>query len=209
MKKITILLFVFMIGISLAAQDKGDDKEYKSLFGSDKITHGGYAGLVFRYSKINNEDGILLGARGGWIINHGISIGLGGYGFVNNINYMGADESGMPYEYELTGGYAGLVIEPIIGAKWPVHIAVPILIGGGGVSDNDWDDSWDPGPFDGNSEGFFVVEPGIEIELNMVKFLRLAIGGYYRFTTDVNLISVESNVMNGFSGGITLKFGKF
>ena len=47
---------------------------------------------------------------------------------------------------------------------------------------------------------------------HVVRFFRLAIGGYYRMTTDIRFadnIDVSSNVLDGFSGGITLKFGKF
>lgn len=213
MKKISLLIVIVMLGVSVIAQDTGNDKEFKTIFGGDKITHGGYGGLSINYSKIAGADAILVGARGGWIINHGISIGLGGYGFANDIKYEKTIND-VTDKYTLAGGYGGLLIEPIIGAKWPVHISIPVLIGGGGASyiNNYWNDDYEPCgyySYSGDSDAFFVIEPGLEIELNMVKFMRLAVGGYYRHTSNIDLVDTETDILNGFSGGITLKFGKF
>jgi len=120
MKRSSILIFILMIAVNLLAQDNGDSKEIKTIFGGDKITHGGYGGLSINYSKIDDADAILVGARGGWIINHGISIGIGGYGFANDISYEKTIND-VTNKYTLAGGYGGLLIEPIIGANWPVH----------------------------------------------------------------------------------------
>ena len=122
--------------------------------------------------------------------------------------------NGYSDKYILAGGYGGLLIEPIIGAFKPVHISIPMLIGAGGATYMDeygktYDDPFYPKPYYYYSDAFFVFEPGVEIELNMVKFMRLAFGGYYRFTSGLDLEDTKSNMMNGFSTGITLKFGKF
>lgn len=112
----------------------------------------------------------------------------------------------------MAGGYGGLVIEPIIGAKWPVHVSIPILIGAGGVGlirNNYLKPDWEENYYHEDVDAFFVIEPGIEVELNMVKFMRLAIGGYYRYTSDLHLADTKSNVLDGFSVGLTMKFGKF
>ncbi len=214
MKKSGILLVAIIMSLSLFAQEESKPpQEYKSLLGGEEITHGGYGGLSINYSRIDGEDAVLVGARGAWVINHGIAIGIAGYGFANELEYE-KTINGYPDKYILAGGYGGLLIEPIIGAFKPVHISVPILIGGGGVSYLDpywatYDNSCLPKPYYEYSDAFFVFEPGVEIELNMVKFMRLAFGGYYRFTSGLDIEGSKSNMMNGFSTGITLKFGKF
>jgi hypothetical protein len=162
-----------------------------------------------------------------WIINHGIGIGIGGYGFANDLQFDQNSNNSNLSDYALAGGYGGLTIEPILWAKQPVHVSFPILIGAGGVaaiSDYYWSTSHshdDYNYYAEDAEAFFVVEPGVEIELNMVKFFRIAIGGYYRFTSNVSLfneyfddngswVSEELNPeLSGFSVGMTLKFGKF
>lgn len=228
MKRTTIILTMFMMGISLfaqenknpeamenknpAAKENKNSEEYRTLFGGDHTTYGGYGGLSVNWSQIDGKEAILVGARGAWIINHGIAIGLGGYGFANDMSYNKTID-GIKNDYSLAGGYGGLIIEPIIGAKWPVHVSIPVLIGAGGVSLFNSNYYGDPYHNDyyypESASAFFVVEPGIELELNMVKFMRIAFGGYYRITSGLDLADTKKNVLDGFSAGITLKFGKF
>ncbi len=172
MKKYAVLLLSLIFATAIIAQDTEKNDEYRTLFGGDKTTHGGYGGLSINYSQIDGKDAVLVGARGGWIINHGISIGIGGYGFANDMNYE-KNINGFYDNYSLAGGYGGLIIEPIIGAKWPVHISIPILIGAGGVAyiNNYYGrPNYDYyNPYSEEVDAFFVLEPGIEVELNMVK----------------------------------------
>jgi len=222
MKKATILIFVVFVSLmGLAQEDNKNSNEYRTLFGSSQMTHGGYGGLSINYSQLDGEDALLVGARGAWIINHGIGIGLAGYGITNNIN---RDLYGDGSQFQMAGGYGGLLIEPIIGAKNPIHISIPILIGAGGIAyvNNTLQSGAQP-PYHNDyytldSQAFFVVEPGVELELNMVKFFRIALGAYYRYTSDVTLsyyklnsleLITENPDLKGFSFGVTLKFGKF
>jgi hypothetical protein len=62
-------------------------------------------------------------------------------------------------------------------------------------------------PYDWDS--YFVVEPGVEVELNVVKFLRVAFGASYRFTSNLHISEVPKDMMNGFNGNVTFKFGWF
>lgn len=213
MKKYAILILSLIFVTTIIAQDNESDNEYKTIFGDgDKATHGGYGGLSFNYSQIDGKDALLVGARGAWIINHGIAIGIAGYGFANDMDYE-KNINGYVDNYSLAGGYGGLLIEPIIGAKWPVHVSIPILIGAGGAAliqnyyyKPNYDDNY---YYSNEADAFFVLETGIEVELNMVKFMRLALGGYYRYTSDLHLADTDSKVLDGFSVGLTMKFGKF
>jgi len=45
--------------------------------------------------------------------------------------------------------------------------------------------------------------------LNISRFFRFAVGAYYRFTSSIDLPDTSPDVLNGISGGITMKFGKF
>lgn len=214
MKKISSIVMMMLFVFGLAAQeDNKNEQEYRTLFGGDKTTHGGYGGLSVNYSQIDGKDAILVGARGAWVINHGIALGIGGYGFANDMSYE-KSFYGYTDNYSLAGGYGGLIIEPIIGAKWPVHVSLPVLIGAGGVAYinqywNTYDEPYHYEPYAQEADAFFVVEPGIELEFNMVKFMRIAFGGYYRFTSNLALADTEKDILNGFSAGVTLKFGKF
>ncbi len=128
MKKVLFVLLVSLIvnyGYT-QEEEKKNDEEFKTIFSGDKnrngkITHGGYGAVLFNYSQIDKQNAFLAGMRGMWIINHGIGIGIGGYGFTNQPIANGDPEN----EYSLAGGYGGLVIEPIVGAKQMVHVSFP------------------------------------------------------------------------------------
>lgn len=213
MKKAILILGILAItAAGLFAQtegsDKSEDKEIKTLLG-ENVSHGGYGAIMVNYTVIDDKDAILVGGKGAWIINHVLGIGIGGYGFANDLTFDNVlDEKG----YSLAGGYGGLLIEPVILPHSPVHIAVPILVGAGGVAllDSYYYSYDEPQSYyAAASDAFFVVEPGIEIEFNMVKFMRLSLGVYYRYTQDLELPGLDANTLNGFSGGLGLKFGKF
>lgn len=198
--------------------------EIQTLFKLKSINaHGGYLGLGARYSMIDGRDAIEVGGRAAWIANHHLAIGFGGYGFFNaprQDQFLITNETNTN-EFSLQGGYGGLLVEPIFFAKYPVHIALPIIVGGGGVSYNE---NRDYEGFDHEEErsftkdaAFFVLNPGVEVELNMLRFVRLAFGAYYRYTSPVTLeysnypgVKVmDSDALNGFSFGTTLKIGYF
>ena len=201
MKKTILTSLVILIGISLFSQT--NDDEIKTIFNNGRTKHGAYGGLSINYSQIDGKDAFLVGARGAWLIDHSIGIGLAGYGFINDIH---TNDGFIDADLDLVGGYGGLLIEPIIMAKSPVHISLPIIIGAGGITYTD-NFGWDNNNYD--SDAFFVIEPGIEIEFNLIKFMRIATGVYYRHTSNIELEGVDNDVLNGFSTGITLKFGKF
>lgn len=210
------------VTLMISAQE-GGKPQMQTLFGTNngKISHGGYGALSFGYTQLDKKEAMLAGIRGGWIIDHHVTIGLAGYGFVNDFDY---DE----YHYyetseeNLAGGYGGLLIEPTIAPYFPVHVTFPLLIGAGGIAsykdqcycDDEWDDDgdhcyscWDQRYED--ADAFFIFEPGVELELNVVKFMRISIGGSYRWTSNVSLEGYDKDLLHGFSGKFSLKFGKF
>jgi hypothetical protein len=206
------LMILGIIAISYGQEEKSD--ELQTIFGNEdnKISHGGYGSISVGYTQIDDEDVMTLGGRAAWVIDHHVAIGLAGKAFINSIyiDEYWQDDAG----YYLVGGYGGFFIEPIIAPNFPIHVSLPILIGGGGLAlnehtwhDYDWDDDGDYEPYDWDS--YFVFEPGVDIELNVVKFVRVAFGASYRLTTDMHMDYVPKDMMNGFNGSVTFKFGWF
>lgn len=219
--KRTVLSALFALAVVVAmAQEKSGTQEMRTLFGNDgQTTHGGYGAIMIDYSQIDGKDAVVVGGRGGWIINHRFVIGMGGKGIASTISYPwdNAPDIYKP-KYYLNGGYGGLLLEANLMPFSPVNVSIPVIIGGGGVAysqqynySNNWDNSnW----YTYDASAFFVVEPGIEVNLNLVKFMRLSFGGYYRFTSGLDLEDpygnkAETDILDGFSAGISLKFGKF
>ena len=221
MKKIIIIISMsFLLSLitgtpyhSLMAQDQSDSQEMKTIFGNKQHTSGGYGALSFGYTKIDGKDAFLAGIKGGWLVDHIFTLGFVGYGFINDVSYP---QAGSQFQTQLGGGYGGLLLEPIFFPNFPVHFTIPVIIGAGGITYfEDYEYSQGKPPpsesYDGiiDSDAFFVFEPGLELELNVTEIFRLAIGGSYRYTSNVVLVDHEGDILRNFNGYLTLKFGKF
>lgn len=211
--KNTILIALMLLGLSsgMIAQEKPE--EIRTLFQNkdNKVSHGGYGAFSIGYTQIDGENVMTLGGRAGWVIDHHVTLGLMGKALVNTVYVDGywPDDDG----FYLVGGYGGFFIEPILFPTYPIHVSFPVLIGGGGLALNDhtWHDyDWeydDYYPYDWDS--YFVLEPGVEIELNVVKFFRVAFGASYRYTSDLHMQYVPKDMMRGFNANVTFKMGVF
>lgn len=217
MKKIIWILTFMTVSIAAIGQTddsrntQGDD-ELITLVGQSNAV-GGYGAISMQYTRLDDRDAFVFGARGGLLLGHLVTIGLGGSGFFNDVHY----DSNLGSDISLAGGYGGFFFEPVLMPKLPVHVCFPVLIGAGGASvvsvnknDNFWEDNFKSEA----SDAFMVIEPGIEIELNVTKFFRFCVGGYYRYTTDIDIeypleYQMPADILRGFSGGVTFKFGRF
>lgn len=225
MKRIIFLIPILLFASNLLAQgyyaqdgeQENDDDPIRTIFSGD-IEHGGYGAFSINYTEIDNKNAIAMSGRGGWIVNHAFAVGMAGVGFFNEPTYSSVLSDG--YKYSITGGYGGFLIEPIIGGKHPVHFSVPVFVGGGGVSYMRQNYNYNSYYYEDNMvdmDAFFVVEPGIEIEFNVLSFFRFAIGGYYRYTSAIELRAntpeqkalAPDDALRGFSAGISFKFGRF
>lgn len=184
------------------------NREMKTLLGHDR-GGGGYCSFSTGYSNIDNMDAILFGGRFSWMASHSLGIGMGATGFINEFHY----EPSIDRDVFFTGGYGGLYIEPVLLPRLPVHLAFPVLLGFGGISFISKDIEFNEN-FLEDSKVFLLIEPSAELELNLTRFLRLAIGASYRLPTPFNVglpgsytIDVES--LRTLSYTVTLKLGKF
>ena len=205
------MLLLLAVGVSNAQETNYYNDEIQTIF-SGRKSNGGYGAISLGYSKIDNSDAFVGGVRGGFIFDHKFAIGLAGYGFINNLDDHHYHDP-IKDDYYLAGGYGGLLLEPIIAGKSPVHVSFPIILGIGGVSQIDgyWDWDWDE---DGHyheigSDLIFVFEPGIDLEFNLARHFRLAASATYRFTSDIELYATDADALRGFQFGLTFKFGKF
>ncbi len=198
MKKILILLMLLLLTAGLQARDD------EILF-SGTVTHGGFGGPVVTFSSIKSNLGVMVGGRGGWIINHMITLGGGGYGLVTNIPIIpstaGSDS------LSLGIGYGGFEMGFIMNSWKLTHLSFFLLIGAGGASQVKWDaDDFD---MDNNGDAFFVLEPSMEAVLNFTSFFRISAGASYRYISGLEMPEITDTDLSGLTAKITLKFGNF
>jgi hypothetical protein len=206
-KAILSTIVILLFAIDGKAQDKQEDMQ--TLFGKGITTIGGYGGPRVAYSNFNGKETWLVGGRGGVILNRSFVIGGAGYGIVNSPIFNISEE--VPVAY-LEGGYGGLLLEYIVKPMKLVHLSFPLVIGGGNLMYSDTPMSMEGHDFNQRvlyNTNFFVIEPGAEIELNVVRFMRIAVGVSYRYAHNLNLPNTPRSAFNSFSGTFALKFGRF
>ena len=195
MRRLMVFLFLLIMGASAQAQDE-------TLI-SGKIESGGFGGPVLKITEINDETGIMVGGRGGWIINHTFVIGGGGYGLANDIK---AKDVISVQKLYLDMGYGGLEMEYIINSSRLIHLSFHTLIGAGGINYEGRGGRFD---YNDDPDAFFVAEPGANVMLNVTEFLRVGVGVSYRYINGVDLVGLKDTDLDGASANLTLKFGKF
>lgn len=209
---VTTILSLFAVLQLTSAQDPGFEyyksNDVKTLMGRNR-QGGAYLGITTGYSAIDGKHAVLFGGRLAWIANKSLGIGIGGTGFINEYHY----EPSIDREVFLAGGYGGIYIEPIILPRSPVHLSFPVLFGAGGISYVSADYNFS-GNFIEDSDPFLIIEPAAEIELNMSRFFRLALGASYRFPTPFDIGTsgtsfVRASSLRGWSYMVSFKFGKF
>jgi hypothetical protein len=218
-KRPHLLILAALFASALAAQPA--DTEPATLFGSDKdYRNGGWGGPMVAFTEVLDQPALLTGLRGGWMIDHRFTLGLAGYGLVTNAPNPAYDQwlleegESLRHPSQFRMGYGGLLLEPVIGYKSPIHVTLPILIGAGGCTYQ----TYLPRPFRDSThrvdrfergEAFFVVEPGVELELSLVRLVRVAVGASYRYTTDIDLPATPADALRGMNATFTVKVGRF
>ncbi|NQX92539.1 MAG: hypothetical protein HRT74_10530, partial [Flavobacteriales bacterium] len=122
-------------------------------------------------------------------------------------------ETGDRLYYEM--GYGGLFFEPVFFSRSVVHFTTPVLIGAGGIGESrtqlfnpENEDSWEDPNFY-RSDFFFVLEPGVSLEVNLFRHLRLKAGVSYRFMEDVELPNTDLATLEGWNANVGLRVGWF
>lgn len=216
------LLFIFTLQLAVFnlvfAQDDStkvnsdpktsNHQEVQTLLGN-KSHFGFFFTPVIKGSTILDEVALFPGFRLGWTINRVVSLGIEGYGLAPTITRSDIVNN---QAIRPLMGYGGFFIEPVIGSKKLIHVTTPIMVGAGWVG---YVHDWNEERHNPNSDELlddhviWVVEPGVNAELNVASFFRVNLGVSYRFTQNVNLINTSKKAFEGLNYSLTLKFGRF
>lgn len=202
MRHLVFFIMVLALAVNIAAQEE------ETLFKGD-FEKGGFGGPVVKFISINGQGAAMIGGRGGWIINHSLVLGGGGYGVFTEVD---APAGVLPLEgpLDIEFGYGGFEVEYIIHPKSLLHFSIYNFIGGGATNFVK-----DVGPVTesneqvGETDFMFVWEPAVNAELNVTTWFRLNAGVSYRLVTGISQEGLENRDFCGMAATVTFKFGKF
>jgi hypothetical protein len=190
--KATIISFVMLAAI-MSAQSQ----DMKTILGTGKSkVIGAYGAASQKFSAIDGQFASLLGGYGGVLFNHNFLLGAGAYALLNGrqINI----ENDPNTSRQLT--CIGLIGERTFNPEKVVHFSANLFTGAAIIGEQSQIDGG--GQYTISSRGAFLIEPGIEGEINLTRWFRIAAGASYRFAAGESKFSAPA-------ANISLKFGKF
>ena len=210
-------IFILSLLVCVRAYGQGDDtmtaepienkpsQEIKSI-SQGRHHSGGFGAISFKGSKLDDDMLMMAGIRGGWIIGRTLAIGFEGYGIIPTIEIDKYLQSN-----RLVGGYGGVFLEPIFFSNEIVHVTFPLAAGAGWVG---IDEEWGTNDYDENHEileqdVFWYIEPGVTVEINLTRHVRLNMGVTKRFLDDHHMEAFPSEHLEKPNYMMTLKFGRF
>lgn len=210
-----LLIAILLAGGSLLAQDtfSGRSTEKpKTLLNEGGRPTGGFFSPEAKIAQLDGQTTVFAGAKMAMVLGHQFNIGMAGFGMLSQPdNYISPLMNGGVAEYKLTNmGYFGVYMEPVFFNKSVVHLTVPAIVGiGVGQSEHYWYSNgnfWNGATM---TDSFLVLEPGVNVELNIARALRFFAGGSYRFVLDSNLMPDSDERLSGLSINFGLKIGWF
>ena len=199
--KAAVLLLVMLCAGHVLAQDQ----EPETLLG-EITTSGGFGGPYMKVSSVGDVGAVWFGGFGGWVINHSFVIGGAGFGLLTDVDAGVDDFTGT--ERVLMTGYGGMWLEYHPGWKKVLHLSFATLIGGGGAMAAETD-RFGNHAGEHNSDPFFIIEPAVQLNLNVIRSFRAGISAGYRYTVGFNAGRVTDAEMRSATFGFFMKFGKF
>jgi hypothetical protein len=204
------------------------DEKIRTLFSGSKnpmktIKYLGLSvGSEFQYGSLAGEFTPMAGVSATLHINKKWGIGLGGYSTVNNFTPTAFNVKSL---LNLNVMYGGLKLEYTPNPNAPIHVSFPLLISGG-MARVDSVNNYRNG-FGGRNRNnrrdfnerdntyFWAIQPGINIEANVIRFLKIYAGASYRLVPSVNtetttaLPTPSASQLSGLNVSAGLKVGLF
>ena len=213
MNRLAAFVLVVFIAVPVIAQDEDLVPRDETLFPKE-FKSGYFGGPVLKAGKMGEEFALLIGARGGWIINDKAVLGAGVHYLVNSIEVQTTvPDTIAPVDttFDMEILYGGPEFEYISGSHNLVHYTVSVLVGAGVVRYKDFECAVceDDQDTDVDADVFFIAEPSVNVVVNVTSMFRIGLGVSYRYIHDVELKGVNDKDLRGLSGVLTARVGRF
>jgi hypothetical protein len=217
MKKfLSLTLFVVFSAVSCFAQQD----TMHTLIKSAKIKYlGFYVAPEFQYGQAGGAFNSYVGSSAMFLLNKKLAIGVTA---TTNTQADFSPTSVSPLLLRSTFG--GAKLEYTFRPNSPVHFTIPLVIGYGSARTDsaiytvktpkgkgNQGENNGFGRNNGNNAEYFVIQPGLQVEANLVRFIKLYAGVNYRlgFPNETVVSPLSKTSMTGLSANVGLKVGLF
>ncbi len=170
----------------------------------DTVKHGFYGAPVFKYSMLGpkNQNALLVGAQGGWILDHKYVLGLGFYSLSNVVKAPKISEI---EDMVLIFNYGGFLMSYIHRQHKLLHFEASSVFGLGEANyrDQEYRAEYNKG------DTFVVIEPGAQAILNVTPGFRLGVGASYRIVSRLSLLGMSNSDVSGLNVNVMFRVGYF
>jgi hypothetical protein len=178
----------------------------------DQYELSGFLSLSGSYASILEQPGYSLGAGAAIVVDRSTVVGLEAAALFAGVKHP-ASADGVQQDLELVHG--GLLLERIVRPEASFHPVMRALLGIGQLR---FRFPGEPALSDAAAERrgsssqwqtFLLFEPGIGVEHSVARATRIELSGRYRFTSDVDIGSLDRQMLRGPIISITIKAGAF
>ena len=163
-----------------------------------------------KYTRIIGSWESMAGVRFGYCINHAYIFGLEVHSILSDNSYLGSGAFGTETTINNAMVYGGFYFDYVVPTNYPIQLSFPTLIGAGEcLLYEKFDNTTQRDAEILELDGILVIEPKINIELNLSSFIRIGIGCGYRIVGKTDLSSLENSDLSGFLVNANIKFGGF
>lgn len=194
-------LCLCLLGTPSIARASDDGYDANRNFVTGGLVTGGYGAPTLRASTLAGDGVMLAGGEGGWILAHSLVLGAAGYGTLTNVVAPRSLQSSLG-DARLGMGYGGIRAAAIFADDWRVHGVFGVLVGGGSA----W--SEDARSTVRRIDGFLVIEPELNLEVNITHNVRAALGGGYRFAANADAPGFTPRRLGGPVALFTVRLGE-
>lgn len=178
----------------------------------ERFTSGYYAGPTFSVTNFADQVGLFVGGKGGWIVNRKFVVGASAALLVNTIDFnleVPTQTSLVDTTLVASLYYGGAELGYLRSPENLFHYSLWLQIGVGLIGFKDYQCASCGEQSDLDRDLFFIVEPRIDLNLNLTKMARVSLGMGWRYAYDLELRSVSNEDFCGPIGLLAVRVGRY
>lgn len=206
------LAFAVLISLISTIKLSAQDTTHTLLKFRKPESIGIYVAPEFQYGSLNGDFTSFGGSSLMLMINNRFAFGVTGQRSLSN-TFVPKNSSPLYVQSYFMGGKIEYALNPAAA----VHITFPLMIGMGVAQadstisrSNNWFEERGKG-FSKRGNNYAIIQPGVNVEANLLKFMKLFVGANYRFSilNDNNSTVLPASALQGVSISAGMKVGIF